>query len=65
MSMATDDPKLKTGDICPQCGKARLRVRTGRPVDRYQEQRLECTSCGFKDKTLVDGSTVRRRGEVL
>lgn len=61
MLMANGDKKLQSGDLCPQCGKGRLYVRTSKRVSQSQVQRLECGACYFAEVTAIPANQVRRR----
>jgi predicted RNA-binding Zn-ribbon protein involved in translation (DUF1610 family) len=54
---------MTSGDRCPKCGTGRMRVRTSRRKDRWQDQTLQCSNCQHKDRALVPAEKVWRRGD--
>lgn len=55
---------LRSGDTCPKCQRGRMRVIASRKVaQRFQQQRLECKECKYRDTGLVPEAAVWRRGD--
>ncbi len=55
---------LRSGHRCPHCGAGRMGVLTSREkTERFQQQRLGCNRCAYRQTVLVRAEYVRRRGD--
>lgn len=55
----------KPGDLCPKCGKGRIRTRTSHPLSEDRQVRyLECQACDYKAKAIVPADHIWRRSFV-
>jgi hypothetical protein len=52
---------MQSGDRCPKCKDGRMRCRSSRPIENYQQQYLECQKCDHKETVVVPENKVWRR----
>lgn len=52
---------MKSGDVCPKCGKARLRCESSHDRGADYHQYLKCHECGYRHTAIVPSSTIRKR----
>ncbi len=51
----------RPGDICPKCGKGRIRTYTSKAAGDQQVRYVECQCCTYRSKIVVPSEYVCRR----
>lgn len=55
----------KPGDLCPKCGKGRIRTRSSVQAGEHSQVRyLECQCCDYRSKLIVPAEYICRRSFV-